>query len=201
MQVGGRGWGDSRWGGGLFFDLGLGLAADLGQEGTGLLGREGWCRIGALVKGFCIVISIWWAFFLTFRMPLVREVMIGLGNAGNDLRDLVSLEEEEHSVEKVFDVIEQAIEGVAFRRRGIVVDCLRTADETGRDGRKEAISYSVRLIGVIKQTARTITELNHKFKPSATVEAGISAGHSPVQSGIRFLSFLSRFSLRRAEAQ
>lgn len=48
MQVGGRGRGDGVRGGRLFVGLGLGLAADLGQEGAGLLGWEAWRGIGAL---------------------------------------------------------------------------------------------------------------------------------------------------------
>lgn len=60
----------------------------------------------------------------------------GTGNAGGDLRGLGSLEDEEHNVENVF-VFDEAMEE-GFRRRGIVVDCLRTADETGR-WRKEDI--------------------------------------------------------------
>jgi len=58
-----------------------------------------------------------------------------------DLRGLESLEDEEHNVEKVF-VFGQAMEEEAFRRRGIVVDCWRTADETGR-WRKEDILVEI----------------------------------------------------------
>lgn len=52
LQVGGRGRGDGGCGGVLFVGLGLRLTADLGQEGAGLLGWEGWCGIGALEEGF-----------------------------------------------------------------------------------------------------------------------------------------------------
>lgn len=52
LQVGGRGRGDGGRGGVLFVGLGLRLAADLGQEGAGLLGRKSWCGIGALEGGF-----------------------------------------------------------------------------------------------------------------------------------------------------
>lgn len=79
-----------------------------------------------------------------------------------DLRDLESLEDEEHNVEKVF-VFGEAIEEKALRRRGIVVDCLRTADETGR-WRKEDILSVVFLnsISEINQPDRTTQISNRK---------------------------------------
>lgn len=76
--------------------------------------------------------------------------------------DLESLEDEEHNVEKVF-VFGEAIEEEALRRRGIVVDCLRTADETGR-WRNEDILVVVFLNGKseINQPDRTTQISNRK---------------------------------------
>lgn len=74
-----------------------------------------------------------------------------------------SLEDEEHNVEKVF-VFEEAMEE-AFRRRGIVVDCLRTADETGR-WRKEDIFVVMLVNGIsgINQPDREAQISNRKLQ-------------------------------------
>lgn len=75
---------------------------------------------------------------------------------------LGSLEDEEHNVEKVF-VFGEAME--ALRRRGIVVDCLRTADETGR-WRKEDIFVVEFLNGIsgINQRDRAAQVSNRKLE-------------------------------------
>lgn len=74
-----------------------------------------------------------------------------------------SLEDEEHNVEKVF-VFGETMEEEALRRRGIVVDCLRTADETGR-WRKEDILVVVVLNGIsgINQPDRAAQVSNRKL--------------------------------------
>jgi hypothetical protein len=62
----------------------------------------------------------------------------GIGGFDGDLREEIDLDCEDN-VGKELHVLDEATNCEALRKRGAAVDCLRTAEQTGRDCRKDAI--------------------------------------------------------------